>query len=164
MRQFPRILSTFALAVCLAFASHPELGLAEIYQWTDSSGKIHYSDKPHPSQQATTVQLDSINTFTEVSVTDAPDWQGFYQPETKNRVKNVVLYSTENCGYCKKARRYFESKQIAFKEKKIDSDPAAFEEYKQLQATGVPVIFVGRKRMNGFNQSAFDQLFYGEKS
>jgi glutaredoxin len=79
-------------------------------------------------------------------------------------VKNVVLYSTENCGYCKKARRYFENKQIAFKEKKIDSDPEAFEDFKQLRATGVPVIFVGRKRMNGFNQSTFDQLFYGEKS
>ena len=54
--------------------------------------------------------------------------------------------------------------KIAFKEKKIDSDPEAFEDFKQLRATGVPVIFVGRKRMNGFNQSTFDQLFYGEKS
>jgi hypothetical protein len=37
------------------------------------------------------------------------------------------------------------------------------EEYQQLNATGVPVILVGRKRMDGFSQSAFDQLFYGDK-
>ena len=66
-------------------------------------------------------------------------------------------------GHCKKARRYFNERGIVFTEKKIDSDKEAWNEYQQLNATGVPVILVGRKRMDGFSQGTFDQLFYGDK-
>lgn len=143
--------------------------MAEIYKWTDANGKTHYSDaapaaQAAPADSVQTVTLDNINTFTDVSISDAPGWEGFYKPEVKPGVKNVVMYSTARCGYCKQARAYFQSRNIAFTEKKIDEDRAAWNEYQQLGATGVPVIIVGRQRMNGFRQASFDQLFYGEKA
>jgi len=136
---------------------------AEIYKWTDGNGKTHFSDAAPAEQKAQTITLDNINTFADVSISDAPEWKGFYQPEIKPHVKNVVMFSTARCGYCKQARQYFTDRGIAFTEKKIDSDPAAMQEYQQLNATGVPVILIGRKRMDGFRQSTFDQLFYGDR-
>lgn len=150
-----------ALALLLAIATALQ---AEIYQWTDSNGKVHFSDSAPATQAAKAVTLDNINTFSDVSISDAPGWKGFYQPERKPGVKNVVMFSTERCGYCKQARRYFAERNIAFTEKKIDEDKAAWDEYQQLGASGVPVILVGRKRMDGFNRSTFDELFYGEAS
>lgn len=135
---------------------------ADIYKWTDSNGKTHFSDAAPAEQTAQTITLDNINTFTKVSISDAPDWKGFYQPETKTRVKNVVMFSTERCGYCTQARQYFTERGIAFVEKKIDQDRDAWDEYQKLGASGVPVILIGRKRMDGFSQDTFDQLFYGD--
>lgn len=160
MRSVARILPSVALVLCAAFIAQIGVVQAEIYKWTDSNGKTHFSDAAPAEQKAQTVTLDNINTFEDVSISDAPDWKGFYQPETKERVKNVVMFSTERCGYCKKARQYFIERGIAFTERKIDSDTTALEEYQELDATGVPVILIGRKRMDGFSQSTFDQLFY----
>lgn len=162
MRSLARILPSVALALCAAFTVQIGAVQAEIYKWTDSNGKTHFSDAAPAEHQAQTISLDNINTFTKVSISDAPKWKGFYQPEITPKVKNVVMFSTERCGYCKQARRYFTERGIAFTEKKIDSDNAAWQEYQQLNATGVPVILVGRKRMNGFSQGTFDQLFYGD--
>jgi glutaredoxin len=163
MRQFVQTFSTFTLVLCAAFTLQTGSAWAEIYKWTDSNGKTHYSDAAPAEQAAESITLDNINTFEDVSISDAPEWQGFYKPEIKPRVKNVVMFSTERCGYCKKARRYFNERGIVFTEKKIDSDKEAWNEYQQLNATGVPVILVGRKRMDGFSQGTFDQLFYGDK-
>lgn len=163
MRQLTRLLSLFTLALCAALLVPAATAQADIYKWTDSNGKTHFSDAAPAEQKAQTITLDNINTFADVSISDAPAFQGFYQAESKPRVKNVVMFSTARCGYCKQARQYFNERGIAFTEKKIDSDPAAWEEYQQLNATGVPVILVGRKRMDGFSQGTFDQLFFGDK-
>ena len=152
-----RTLLPLVLAVCAAFAVQ-----AEVYKWTDENGKVHYSDAVPEIANAQQITLDEINTFTDISISDAPGWQGFYQPERKPGVKNVVMYSTARCGYCKKARRYFTEHDIAFTEKDIEEDKAAWAEYQQLEATGVPVILIGHKRLNGFNEASFEQLFYGE--
>ena len=78
MRAFLRFTSAFVLALCAALAVH-----AEIYQWTDSNGKVHFSDSAPATQAAKAVTLDNINTFSDVSISDAPGWKGFYQPERK---------------------------------------------------------------------------------
>ncbi len=161
-RFFPHYSLLFVLVLCAALPV-----TAEIYKWTDSNGKTHYADavpqaKSSQAADVQTVTLDNINTFTDVSISEAPGWTGFYKPEVKPGVKNVVMYSTARCGYCKQARAYFQSRNISFVEKKIDEDPAAMDEYRQLGATGVPVILIGRQRMDGFRQSSFDKVFYGD--
>lgn len=162
MQLLVRILPIVTLVLCASFIVQSRAVQAEIYKWTDSNGKTHFSDAAPAEQKAQTIMLDNINTFEDVSISDAPEWKGFYQPEIKPHVKNVVMFSTARCGYCKQARQYFTERGIAFTEKKIDADPEAMQEYQQLNGTGVPVILIGRKRMDGFRQSAFDQLFYGD--
>jgi glutaredoxin-like YruB-family protein len=69
------------------------------------------------------------------------------------------MYSTAWCGYCKKARKYFTSKGIAFIEYDIEKNARAKRDYDALGGKGVPVILVGKKRMNGFSPQGFDRIY-----
>lgn len=77
----------------------------------------------------------------------------------ERRKGQVVMYSTDWCGYCKKARDYFRSQNIAFVEYDIEKNPQARRQYDALGAKGVPVILVGDKRMNGFSVSGFQGIY-----
>lgn len=69
------------------------------------------------------------------------------------------MYSTSWCGYCKKAKQYFKKNNITFTEYNIEKNAKAKREYKKMGATGVPVILVGKKRMNGFSQKGFEAIY-----
>lgn len=66
------------------------------------------------------------------------------------------MYSTHYCPYCVRARALFERKQVAFKEIKVDEDPAQFAA--MLKRSGgrrtVPQIFIGDTHVGGFDDMA----------
>ncbi len=133
------------LIFCMMINSH---ALSEIYKWTDQHGNVHFSDKASTRYQAETLEL-KINTYESVS----------YDTSSFDTGKNVVIYTTNSCGYCKKAKHYFNKQGIRFTEKNIETSASARAEYKKTGATGVPVIFVGKKRMNGFSETGFQKIY-----
>jgi glutaredoxin 3 len=66
----------------------------------------------------------------------------------------IVMYSTGWCPYCVRARALLERKGLAFREIKIDEDPA--ERDAMLARSGgrrtVPQIFVGDHHVGGFDE------------
>ena len=66
---------------------------------------------------------------------------------------DIVMYSTGWCPYCVRARALLERKGLAFREIKIDEDPA--ERDAMLARSGgrrtVPQIFVGDTHVGGFD-------------
>lgn len=123
--------------------------LAELYKWVDADGNTHYTDTP-PPQTATSQniqQLPNLNGYTPAPVADRP--------------ANVTMYSTTWCGFCKKARRYFEANNIAFRELDIEASRSAHRRFKELGGKGVPLIVVGDKQMSGFSAARFESLFGG---
>jgi len=122
---------------------------AEIYKWTDANGQTHFSDSKPAQLDIEPLELQ-INTYQSVS---------YERSSLKTDSHKVVMYSTDWCGYCKKARRYFRQQSIAFTEYDIEKDTRARARYKKLGATGVPVILVGNKRMNGFSVSGFKKIY-----
>jgi len=75
---------------------------------------------------------------------------------------HVYLYSTEWCGYCKKAKAYLSQREIAFTERDVEKSPDAARELK-IKATaagialgGVPVLDIRGTLVKGFNPSAID--------
>jgi len=74
--------------------------------------------------------------------------------------KKVIMYSAEWCGVCRKAKRYFKKKGIRYKEYDIDKSKEARRKYDKLNARGVPVIFIGNIRLNGFSSSHFEKIYY----
>lgn len=131
---------------------------AGIYKWTDENGKVHFSDKPPLEQKAEQINEAALNakisTFTHVSVEIVPFDFGL------NKSSNdVILYATKWCGYCAKARKYFKENNIEYTEKDIEESKEARQEYDDFGGTGIPVIFAGQYRMNGFSNERFAKLY-----
>ena len=121
---------------------------AGIYKWVDADGKTHFTDKKPHHTTSESVQL-KINTYSGVS----------YDEATIQHAANVVIYTTQNCGYCKQAKSYFRRKNITYTEYDIEKDREARARHQQMGAKGVPVIFVGNKRMNGFSEQGFEKIY-----
>lgn len=71
---------------------------------------------------------------------------------------NVVIYSSNTCGYCKQAKEYLQEKGVNYEEKNISNDPTARRELMQKGYMGVPVIVVNGEEIVGFDKSRLEQL------
>jgi glutaredoxin-like YruB-family protein len=70
----------------------------------------------------------------------------------------VVMYSTQWCPYCSRARAYFKRNGISFVEYDIEASAQNRAQFKALNGRGVPLIMVGDKRLQGFNPQSFEAL------
>ena len=133
------------LLLVLTFAAQ-----AEIYKWADTSGKVHFSNQKPAYLELAPLEL-KVNPYRSVSY-----------GKTNSNISGsgkVVMYSTDWCGYCKQARKYFKQHSISFTEYDIEKSSRARAQYAKLGATGVPVILVGKKRMNGFSVKDFRKIY-----
>ena len=143
INEMNRLFLLIVLLTCV-----PTEGISEIYKWKDASGRIHFSDKK-PVDSATEEIKLRINTYESVS----------YGKSLFDTGNQVIMYSTEWCAYCKKAKKYFARKGIPYTEYDIEKNREAKARYRELGARGVPVILVGKKRMNGFSEKGFEQIY-----
>lgn len=142
--------------ILLLIVFYPVVSFAAVYKWVDESGRVHYSDTPVKGAE---VKQFNNNISSYDSVTVKP-YKSDKQTSTKSSsAKKVVMYSTEWCGYCKKARKYFQQKGIPFVEYDIEKNATAKRQYDALGGRGVPVIVFGKQRMNGFSVASFERLY-----
>lgn len=150
------VIKLMAFTLCLLFVS---LGHAEIYKWVDENGKIHYDDRPPETNKAKRLDI-SIETYSSVELQPYDGSVASGDKQESAEQKKVVMYSTEWCGVCKKAKAYFSANGIPFREYDVEKNQKGKREYKKLKAKGVPVILVGKRRMNGFSVSSFEKMYY----
>ena len=73
--------------------------------------------------------------------------------------KQVVIYSTPTCPYCKRAKDYLTRKGISYTEHNVAIDRAAAKEMvKKSGQLGVPVILIDGEVLIGFNQTQLDKV------
>ncbi len=142
------------LIACLIFSATS--ANAEIFKWVDENGKTHFSNQKPRHQQAEKLDV-KINLQKKSSQKAPPKHTRDTRPLTQ--AKKVVMYSASWCGYCKQARNYFRDNHISFQEYDVETSDKGQRDYKQLKATGVPVILVGKKRMNGFSAEDFQRMY-----
>ncbi len=123
---------------------------AEIYRWVDSSGKTHFTDNPPRNKKTEEVEV-RVNTYSAVEVTPLLERLG--------RDDKVVIYTTQWCGYCKKAKKYFRENNIAYVAYDVEKSRIGKRDYRSLRGKSVPIIIVGDKRMNGFSVPRFEKLY-----
>lgn len=71
----------------------------------------------------------------------------------------VKVYSTTSCPWCKKAKEYLKSKDIAFEDLNVQENMEAQEEMINLsKQRGVPVINIDGNIIVGFDKPAIDNL------
>ena len=136
------------LGIFLLVSVGSESMSADIYRWTDENGEVHYSDRPARDRVSESVEV-RVNTYESVS----------YATSSLEATKKVILYSASWCGACKKAKRYFDANDIQYKEYDVEKSQKGRADYRRLNAKGVPVILVGKKRMNGFSEQGFERLY-----
>ncbi|NNF98999.1 MAG: glutaredoxin family protein [Desulfobacteraceae bacterium] len=66
----------------------------------------------------------------------------------------IILFSTEACRFCDQARALLSDKNIDFMEMKIDTSPKANALFQKVGGRGVPLLFIGNTRIEGYNSSA----------
>lgn len=125
---------------------------ADVYTWKDAQGRTHFGDRPPLDSKAQQLELE-INTIQrpQLQTLDA----GFASS------RQVTIYTAEWCGVCTKAKKHFKKNNIPFSAYDVEKSAKGRRDYRKLKGTGVPIILVGKQRMNGFSAKRFDQL-YGE--
>lgn len=82
--------------------------------------------------------------------------QGDYSAYLAEHKAKVVLYGTETCPYCAKARAYFKEKGIAYADLDIGKPGQVRDEFTKLGGSGVPLLLIGDRRIEGFNPASID--------
>jgi glutaredoxin 3 len=73
--------------------------------------------------------------------------------------KNVVVYSTPGCPYCKMVKEYLSQKGLTFMEHDLSKDISkAREMVEKTGQMGVPVVIIGENIVVGFNKAKIDEL------
>lgn len=125
----------------------PAAPAADVYKWTDTDGRTHFGDRPPEDAAAQEIRIQTFDGPAEVEAVAA---------EFVHR--NVVIYTTEWCGVCKRAKAHLKSRGVVFTEFDIEKNGLAKAEFKRLNGKGVPLILVGDKRMSGFSATRLDKL------
>lgn len=75
--------------------------------------------------------------------------------------REVIMFSTQGCGYCNKARKFLTSKKIPFTELDVEEDPGAPARLQALgqkaglgarELQGVPILFIDGRPMIGWDE------------
>ncbi|HEY56750.1 MAG TPA: glutaredoxin family protein [Dehalococcoidia bacterium] len=73
--------------------------------------------------------------------------------------KQVIIYSTPTCPYCKRAKDYLSRQGINYTEYNVALDrKAAKEMVKRTGQLGVPVVLIDDEVIVGFHQAQIDKL------
>jgi len=112
---------------------------AQLYRWTDESGKVHYTDTPPP---ATAKNVEKKASARPAGSTSAPQLPYALQQAVKNFP--VTVYTSKDCGDpCKRGLAHLKQRGVPFSEKVIASKSEIEELTKLAGAARVPVIVVG---------------------
>lgn len=79
--------------------------------------------------------------------------------DEQRKEHKVVMYATSWCPYCQQARNYFRQQGILYTEYDIERDADAKRRYQAFGGRGITVIFVGKRRMNGFSVAGFNKIY-----
>ena len=68
----------------------------------------------------------------------------------------IVMYTTQTCGYCVKARAWFQERKLQWDERDIEASADAMAQWKSYGGMGTPLILINGKRFDGFSPAALE--------
>lgn len=141
----------YILLITLLLLMISQSSISEIYKYMDKDGNIQFTDKKPPKNaRAETVKL-KINTVKTPSISN----------NALGINDKIIMYSATWCGVCKTAKKYFKNQGIPFQEYDVENSAKGRKDFKRLRGRGVPIILIGKQRMDGFDRSYFERLYEG---
>jgi glutaredoxin len=77
-------------------------------------------------------------------------------PKGASAAPEVIMYATQTCGYCVRARAWLEARNVAWDERDIERSESAHKEWTALGGVGTPVIVINGKAFTGFAEASLD--------
>jgi glutaredoxin len=145
-------LNLSALFLIISFFAFIPPASSQIYKWTDESGNVRFSDSPRAGVKVQKVQGDSGGSKTEASPA-APGGPPKAEKRESRKVK-VIMYMTDWCPYCRKAREYLQSLDVDLVEYNVEKNREKAAEFKAKGGSGVPLIDVEGTVIKGYNQDS----------
>jgi glutaredoxin len=164
--------NTFRVA-CVFFAalafSASDLGAEErrvYYKYTDDAGLLHIV------QSLDRVPTQYRNQIGEIALEGEPLWtkseaqlpamrsREEYKPVKRRAVirnSGVVLYYADWCGYCKKAKRWLDERNVAYDLRDVDISRYGEELAEVSGSKSVPVLTIDGEIVRGFNPAAYER-------
>jgi glutaredoxin len=161
-----------AFFAVLAFGAS-ELGAEEprvFYKYTDDAGGLHMVQSldrvpPQYRNQIGEIALEGNPLWTKTAAqTPVAQPRREYEPAKRvvsRRNSGVVLYYADWCGYCKKARRWLDERNVAYDLRDIDLPRYGDELAEVSGKKSVPVLSVGGELIRGFNPDAYERALGG---
>ena len=72
--------------------------------------------------------------------------------------EQVILYSTEWCGYCTQARQLMDAEGIPYYEYDIERSAEGRAQYNRLGGNGVPFMLIDGTPLQGYNRKQILQM------
>ena len=137
----------FASFLCLQTA----VATAQLYRWTDSSGRVHYTDTPPPAA-ARSIEAKASS----VPAVGQPVEPYALQQARKNFP--ITYYSAPGCQVCDKGRALLNARGVPFREISVRNQEQ-FEALKSLVGgPSVPALIVGSDVYKGFEATAYHAM------
>lgn len=73
-------------------------------------------------------------------------------------MKDVIMFTTQICSSCKKAKNFLFQNKIQFEQKDINVDAKAREELQRKNISGVPTFLIGKDYVTGFDPTKILKL------
>lgn len=143
------MLSKLGLCLLLMLIALPSI--AGVYKWVDAQGKTHYGDAPPVSGKAKEVNLKE-NTIHVAPV----DTSGLASTGASKSYAKVTIYTASWCGYCKKAKALLAQRGVSYAEYDIETSAQGRRDYEKINGHGVPITFIGKTRIDGFDAGSFN--------
>lgn len=126
---------------------------AQVYKWVDpATGRTVYSDTPPPGDAKNVNSSGKRPASADVDpVTGLP-----FAVREASRKFPVVLYTSPDCDICTQARALFNKRSVPFREIVIQTEDDRTAMKNLVGDTRVPSLFVGRQKINGYNEAAYN--------
>ncbi len=119
---------------------------ADLHRYQDDTGRIHIVDS-----------LDAIPTqYREKvrTIETPPPAPRAYAPGAKPGAKQVDIYVTSWCGYCRKLESFLKSKSIPYNRHDIEKSSSARQAHLKMGGGGIPVVKIGSEIIRGYSPDA----------
>jgi glutaredoxin-like YruB-family protein len=74
-------------------------------------------------------------------------------------MKEIIIYSTPTCVYCDLAKNFFQEKGIKYTDYDVSTDNEKRQEMVEKSGQmGVPVIFIGKEMIIGFDKDKVEEI------
>ncbi len=140
------------LAVAIVLAVSAMAANAQLYRWTDESGRTHISDTP-PPPGAKNVQKKSAAAPGQAGTPAEP-----FALQQARQNYPVTFYSTPGCEACDLTRKLLNARGIPFKEQSVNDEASLAALKKAVGSNSVPSIIVGSTVLKGFEESSIERL------